>query len=41
MSANHIKFGFNVSFILQSADDVGRSSVAPQAGFDSLLSVAV
>ncbi|MEG4401633.1 hypothetical protein [Microcoleus sp. N9_A4] len=35
MSANYIKSGFNPSFILQSADDVGRSSVDPQAGFDS------
>ncbi|WP_445240313.1 hypothetical protein [Microcoleus vaginatus] len=35
MSANQRKSGFNISFIFQSADDVGRSSVDPPAGFDS------
>ena len=36
MSANYSKSGFNASFILQSAEDVRRSSVEPQAAFDSM-----
>ena len=35
MSANYRKSGFNASFILQSAEEFRRSSVEPQAAFDS------
>ncbi|MEG4587567.1 hypothetical protein QUA54_20470 [Microcoleus sp. MOSTC5] len=36
MPANYRKSGFNPSFILQSAEDDRRSSVEPQAAFDSM-----